>query len=348
MLKYSFLVPVYNVEKYLEQCIDSMLAQTYKNFEIILVDDGSTDSSGKICDDYAEKYPVILKVIHKPNEGLVSAREAGIANADGDVCLFVDSDDFIENDLLEAVNKEFLQDAELDMVIYSFCYFSNGTKTKRKKTLSESAVVFEGESKKALYEALMFTPLINSLWTKAIKTEILKNDSVNYSQHYCHNMGEDHFRSISLISDSNKIKYINREFYNYRTDNFSISRDFSAESISKKNTVYVYDRFIEMLPIWGMNDSSTVERMQAQWLNLAVYTFNQYYKVAKGFKQRKEIVDFEWKTMLPAGATDSAYNSKATLKTYRLIEKKKYISLYILYIKNNYHKIIKKFLQEKL
>ena len=325
-----------------------MLAQTYKNFEIILVDDGSTDASGRICDDYAEKYPEVVKVIHKPNEGLVSAREAGIANADGDVCLFVDSDDFVENDLLNAVNKEFSQDAELDMVIYSFCYFADGEKTKRKKTLSESDDVFEGESKKVLYEALMFTPLISSLWTKAVRTDILKNDPVEYSEHYCHNMGEDQFRSISLISASSKVKYINKELYNYRTDNFSISREFSVESISKKNTVYIYDRFIEMLPIWGMNDNSTVARLKAVWLNLTVYTFNQYYKSANSFNQRKEIVDFDWKTMFPAGATDSEYNSKATLKTYRLIEKKKYISLYILYIKNNYHKIIKKFLQEKL
>ena len=86
-MKYSFLVPVYNVEKYLEQCIESMLAQTYKIFEIILVDDGSTDASGRICDDYAEKYPEIVKVIHKPNEGLVSSRESGIANASGEVCV---------------------------------------------------------------------------------------------------------------------------------------------------------------------------------------------------------------------------------------------------------------------
>ena len=112
--------------------------------------------------------------------------------------------------------------------------------------------------------------------------------------------------------------------------------------------MYIYDRFLSILPEWGMNNNETIERLKSSWINYAVYTFNQYYKSAKSFKQRKEIVDFDWKTMFPAGATDSEYNSKVILKTYRLIEKKKYISLYILYIKNNYHKIIKKFLQEKL
>lgn len=341
-MKYSFLVPVYNVEKYLEQCIESMLAQTYKNFEIILVDDGSTDNSGKICDDYAEKYPEIVKVIHKPNEGLVSSRESGIANVSGEVCLFVDSDDFIENDLLEAVNEEFSQDSDLDMVIYSFCYFADGKKTKRIKTLSESDVVFEGESKKVLYEALMFTPLISSLWTKAVRTDMLKNDTVDYSEHYCHNMGEDQFRSISLISDSNKIKYINKEFYNYRTDNFSISRDFSAESISKKNTVYIYDRFIEMLPEWGMNDNSTISRLKATWLNLAVYTFNQYYKSAKGFKQRKKIVDFDWSSFLPENSiADNRYINSLNLKIFNLICKKKYSKIRLIFLKEYIYNKIK-------
>lgn len=348
VLKYSFLVPVYNVEKYLEQCIESMLAQTYRNFEIILVDDGSTDNSGRICDDYAKKYPDVIKVIHKQNEGLVSAREAGIANAGGDVCLFVDSDDFVENDLLESVDNEFLKDSELDMVIYSFCYFSDGVKTKRKKTLSESEIVFEGESKKILYKTLMLTPLITSLWTKAVRTEVLKNDIVDYSQYYCHSMGEDQFRSISLFSIAKKIKYINKDFYNYRTDNFSISREFSVESISKKNTMYIYNRFFKMLPEWGMDNKETVERLQAAWLNYAVYTFNQYYKSAMSYSQRKAIVDFDWKTMFPEGATESKYNSDITLKTYNLIEKKKYMHLYFLYIKNNYYKIIKKFLRKKL
>ena len=90
----SVIVPVYNVEKYLEACIDSILQQTYEKIEIILVDDGSTDSCGKICDEYASK-DSRLKVLHKGNGGLSSARNAGIKVATGEWITFIDSDDYI-------------------------------------------------------------------------------------------------------------------------------------------------------------------------------------------------------------------------------------------------------------
>ncbi len=91
----SVVVPVYNVEKYLPQCIDSVINQTYKNLQIILVDDGSTDSSGKICDDYSRTAPRI-SVIHKPNGSLSDARNAGLAKSDSKYVYFLDSDDYIE------------------------------------------------------------------------------------------------------------------------------------------------------------------------------------------------------------------------------------------------------------
>lgn len=94
----SIIVPVYNVESYLEQCIDSILAQSYKNLEIILVDDGSTDRSGDICDRYAEKDSRI-HVVHKANGGLSSARNAGLKICHGDYLGFVDSDDYIDPDM---------------------------------------------------------------------------------------------------------------------------------------------------------------------------------------------------------------------------------------------------------
>lgn len=94
----SVIVPVYNTEKYLRKCIDSIIAQTYKDLEIILVDDGSTDSSGSICDGYALKDPRV-RVVHKENGGLASARKAGIGIAKGEYVGFVDSDDWIEPDM---------------------------------------------------------------------------------------------------------------------------------------------------------------------------------------------------------------------------------------------------------
>lgn len=96
------IIPVYNVEKYIEQCVESILGQDYDKREIVLVDDGSTDTSGSICDVYAAKYENVI-VIHKENGGLSDARNVGLAKATGDYILFVDADDFIEKNSLSSI-----------------------------------------------------------------------------------------------------------------------------------------------------------------------------------------------------------------------------------------------------
>ena len=100
MCEISIIVPVYKVEKYLKKCVDSILAQTFSDFELILVDDGSPDNSGRICDDYAKK-DARVRVVHKQNGGLSSARNAGIEVAKGKYLGFVDSDDYIAEDMYE-------------------------------------------------------------------------------------------------------------------------------------------------------------------------------------------------------------------------------------------------------
>lgn len=100
MCEISIIVPIYKVERYLKRCVDSILNQTFTDFELILVDDGSPDNCGRICDEYAEKDNRIY-VIHKENGGLSDARNAGLDYATGQYIIFVDSDDFVEPDLLE-------------------------------------------------------------------------------------------------------------------------------------------------------------------------------------------------------------------------------------------------------
>ena len=113
--KLSIIVPVYNVEKYIRKCLDSIIKQTYKDFEIILVNDGSTDNSGLICDEYSSTY-CNIRTIHKPNGGLSSARNAGIENAEGDFIGFVDSDDWIDENMYEILVKNIESyDADISM-----------------------------------------------------------------------------------------------------------------------------------------------------------------------------------------------------------------------------------------
>lgn len=116
MVKFSIIVPVYNVEKYLNNCIESLLNQKFDNFEIILVNDGSTDKSGLMCDNYASTNKNI-SVIHKDNGGLSDARNIGIANAKGEYIIFVDSDDFIEPESLKKFNELIEKKGKPDVII---------------------------------------------------------------------------------------------------------------------------------------------------------------------------------------------------------------------------------------
>ena len=109
----SVIVPVYNVERYLRQCLDSLINQTYNELEVIMVDDGSKDSSGKICDEYSEKYDN-FKVVHKENAGLGMARNTGFEHIKGEYVTFVDSDDYLEPDCIATLYNE-LRNKDVDM-----------------------------------------------------------------------------------------------------------------------------------------------------------------------------------------------------------------------------------------
>jgi len=115
---FSVIVPVYKVEEYLEACVESVLNQTFSDFELILVDDGSPDRCPMMCDEYAKKDNRI-KVVHKPNGGLASARQAGIKAAKGDYVFNLDSDDKIENDTLESAYK-IISETNCDIVSFSY------------------------------------------------------------------------------------------------------------------------------------------------------------------------------------------------------------------------------------
>ena len=126
MKKISIVVPVYNVENYIEECINSIINQTYKNLEIILVDDGSTDSSGKICDKFA-KNDDRIKVIHKKNEGLGKTRNVRILESTGDYLFFVDSDDFIDLNTIEKLYNR-SNNGTMDLVICDYYKYYNNCK----------------------------------------------------------------------------------------------------------------------------------------------------------------------------------------------------------------------------
>ncbi len=329
-MKFSIIVPVYNVEKYLEQCIYSVLNQTLQDFELILVDDGSKDESGLICDEFAKKYPDRIKVVHKENQGLISARRVGIANATGDFCIFVDSDDSIEPDLLETLEFYLKQDETLDMILYSFYYNRNGKREERKRYIAPNESSWEGDDKKELYEKLLYSADITSMCTKAIRTSILKDDETDYAQYYGKNMAEDLLQSLYPMTVSQKILFIDKPFYAYRINDESISRSFRPETISKKNTLHVYEKMLEYLPVWNLDNRETRQRLVARWFHETMYFMSKYYEGATNKEDRKAVLQYDWTSMLPGQKVDldNTYLNAEYKKLYIMLEKQAFSDIY--------------------
>ncbi len=342
-MKFSILVPVYNVEKYLHECVDSLLSQTFiGEYEIILVDDGSTDSSGKICDEYA-KISNKIKVIHKENEGPVAARNVAISNAIGEYCLFVDSDDFLELNTLEIINQCLLINPNTDAVVFTFNYYRNKTKTPKLPLLSDKEMVYTKENKIEIYNAFLSSTLLNSLWTKAVKTEIIKNDSTDFEKYASKKMAEDLFVTLYHMTQAKKIVYIKEHLYNYRVEDTSFSRSYKPIDISKKNTLFVYDRFREYLPIWGLEDEEHIQKLNARWFNEAMYTFSCYYENCSG-KDRKAVLAFDWDSMLPEEAKkdrSNIYENKSYQKLYTWIKEKKHKKIHAFFLNKKLYKTLK-------
>ncbi len=196
----SVIVPVYNVEKYLDKCINSIVNQTYKNLEIILVDDGSTDNSGKMCDDFA-KQDSRIRVFHKENGGQCTARNLALDNAEGDYIAFVDSDDFISENMLELLLS--------DLLTYN-ADISSCSSTSEDKT-SGSGAVSAYENKEAVKLHLSdFPGLGHSTCDKLYKRELFTGVRFPAFRAY-----EDCATIYKLLFKCRKIVYRDMSFYHY-------------------------------------------------------------------------------------------------------------------------------------
>ena len=175
-IKLSVIVPVYNVEPYIKRCLDNLINQTYQNLEIILVDDGSTDRSGTICDEYAH-IDSRIQVIHKKNGGIASARKSGIVHATGDYTTNVDPDDWVEREAYEYMVKK-LEQYQPDMLVLGYKKEFTGFSDEYRQLIEDGFYV-ENEFWDAFNNCIetkkfFCQPIDMLLWNKAIKTDIWK------------------------------------------------------------------------------------------------------------------------------------------------------------------------------
>ena len=208
----SIIVPVYNVEKYLNKCVDSILAQTYTNIEVILINDGSKDKSGEICNDYS-KIDNRIKVIHQTQHGVAYTRNVGINNSNGKYILFVDSDDFIDKKMIKTLYKTIVSDNS-DIAICDFIYYTE--KTKKNNKYPKKVFMIEGNEKfEYLYNEYYIASIVQ--WNKLFKKEIF-ND-IRYPEG---KINEDEFVIAKEFFNAKKISYVLEPLYYYNQREGSI------------------------------------------------------------------------------------------------------------------------------
>ena len=286
----SIIVPVYNVEEYLPKCLYSIVNQTYKNLEIILVDDGSSDNSGIICDEYAKKDRRI-KSIHKENKGVSSSRNIGIKNARGEYILFVDSDDEIEKDYVYIMVKEGI-DSNCDLVISNILDIFNTTYRKRIKKIENLTGIFRND-----YFILM--ELLRVPVVKLYKTQVINK----YNIRFCESMkvAEDqvfNFQYYSRIKNYKFIDYCGYKYFHRIT--FSLSKAIDKKTfyddikklklekcfyddnfIDNKEYIFCYNALSVVSKYCGSDDSFRDFKEKVTKIKKLIYGFDYY----NNFKQ---------------------------------------------------------------
>lgn len=259
-IRLSVIVPVYNVEPYIRRCLDSILAQTYKNLEIILVDDGSTDRSGEICDEYAA-IDDRIQVIHKENGGMVSARKAGISCATGEYTTTVDSDDWIEEDAY-AVMISRLKEYNPDMLALGYKKEYVGFTEEFRQGIKGGYYreeEFWEEFNRCIRETLFFNqPIDMILWNKAIRTELWKKYQLECPDELKNGADDDAVIFPCLLNI--KSIYVGTEcFYHYCV---------RKSSILWKEKVIDFDSFVKILGffILSYGEGRNKDKMDREFL----------------------------------------------------------------------------------
>ncbi len=227
----SVVIPIYNVKEYLRKCVESVLAQTYKEIEVILVDDGSTDGSDEICDKLADT-DARIKVVHKKNGGLVSARKVGMKEATGDFLLNIDGDDWIEQKMIELLVKD-IHDNNSDVA--ACCFWKDGSESEELYWGKEIIAYTDKEKSRIATDWLKGElNCIEVVWNKLYKADLFRQVYEYVPDYICN--GEDVIAFFNLIHHGAKISVVYDKLYHYVNRPGSVSKavDRIARMASKE------------------------------------------------------------------------------------------------------------------
>ena len=238
----SVIVPIYNVKEYFDRCVESIVNQTYKNIEIILVDDGSPDNCPQMCNEWAEK-DTRINVIHKENGGLSDARNAGLKIATGEIVSFIDSDDWIELDMFEKMLNRMIED-DSDIVSCGVKWVEEDGNVIRDVTVSNDEVL---DMQSAMKELLNDGKLKQHVWNKIYKFDLIKDVLFEKGKYH-----EDVFWSYQIVGKAQKVSVVKESFYNYvqrsnsiMGEGFSVKR-LDALDANRQRCEYIKEHFPEL------------------------------------------------------------------------------------------------------
>ena len=284
-MKYSVIIPVYNVEKYINRCLKSILSQRYDDLEIIVIDNGSTDSSGSICDTYASEYSNI-SVYHIENHGVGSARNFGLSKARGEFIYFVDSDDYLVGNLFAEFEDKLTPDLDLLVFSYYNSFEQEMTEKNRKKKILPYNGSYDKYDFSKIFKDLFLSDMLYTVWNKLYRREFLIENNISFEKY---ELGEDVRFNLNAYRNVNKVYLSQDSYYVY-----VIGRKGSAMSSYNPKRLQYQLQELELvdslLKDWNIDSSNLDNTVKARILMSNIHNISkQKLPVIKKVKLVKEI-----------------------------------------------------------
>ncbi len=323
----SVIVPVYNVEETLERCLESILSQNFKDYEIILVNDGSTDNSGSICDQYAKKHQFI-RVIHKENEGLGPTRNAGVKLAKGKYVYHCDSDDWLSPNLLQDCYTA-AESNDANIVVFGYTIYTEENELKQYQTIKAPQGFYETktEAREFFIEQFSNSFVVQSACNRLIKRDFLINNDIWFKPfRRC----QDVIFSLDLFGKASRVFCIDKSYYNYIiTPGIYKGRSYD-EMLSIYIDVYEYiKKSLQEWDIWNKENQDAISSLYTA--HIANYV--SFYAIHKSKHPFKDIKTFlgNKKVRSLFSASQSASLSKFLTLTNTGIKLKSTFILFIVF-----------------
>lgn len=293
-MRYSIIIPVYNAAPFLDACVESVLIQQSADWELLLIDDGSTDGSGAMADAWAS-CDERIRVLHQSNQGQFFARQAGIDAAEGEYLLFLDSDDRWEAECLSTLNAA-LEKANPDILLFSARIFEGGEDTGH--VIGRVSPHSEAISPELFRRSLLSSHDFNSLCLKVIRRELFLGDETDYGVFAAPQCGEDKVRLLYPASNAEKIYAIPDVLYQYHHRTESVMHQMALSSAQRMLSNEMFAMLRHALSEWEMDTPENNDLLDAYYLRNFLSVYYGLRRSAQTTQSRKALRSYPWREQI--------------------------------------------------